>query len=131
MIGTEMEYSQKEDMVKMEHSHKHETEHHPHDMEHHLMSLSEITEHLHKHFKDEIDDANKYQDMANSAGRMNHWELADALHEIAKEEFSHAYFIHCFLKESGVNLSEEVHEEWEELENRFHNILCTENSQLG
>lgn len=86
---------------------------------HGMMSLSEITENLYEEFPDEMEDANHYMDMSKSAYDMGHQELAYYLCEIAKDEFTHAKFIHHHLKESGVEISTEWHKEWEELENRF------------
>ena len=104
-------------------SYEHETDKHK---EHRMMSLSEITDKLHEEFEDEIDGANLYLDMANSAAHMNHYQLAEVLCAMAKDEFSHAKFIHCFLKESGVHVSDEIQKEWTELDNRFHKLFCQE-----
>lgn len=92
--------------------------------DHRMMSLSEITNKLHEDFSDEIEGANLYLDMANSAMHMHHCDLADILCAMANDEFSHARFIHCFLKESGIHVSEDIHKEWEELESRFHKAFC-------
>lgn len=105
---------------------KYDKKEHHETAKHCMMSLSDITEKLHNDFQDEIDDANKYQDMANSAAKMGHCELADILCAMAKDEHSHAKFIHEFLKESGVTVCEKTCHDWEELENRFHGILCQE-----
>lgn len=116
-----------------EKSMQHEKEHHvePHHTEHkeakhRMMSLGEITDDLHEDFCDEIEDANKYMDMANSAASMCHYDLADTLCAMAKDEFSHAKFIHCFLKSSGVEIPDEVCKKWEELEQRFRRIFFQE-----
>lgn len=94
--------------------------------EHRMMSISDITDKLHEEFMDEIEGANQYMDMANSAAHMHHYDLAEVLSAMAKDEFSHANFIHHFLKESGVQISESCHEAWEELEVRFHRIFFSE-----
>lgn len=98
---------------------KHMTSEEKPHAKHGKMSLSEITDSLYEQFPDEINDANHYMDMAKSAYDMGHEHLAECLCEVAKEEFTHAKFIHYHLNESGVEIPEEWHKEWEELENRF------------
>lgn len=87
---------------------------------HHSYSLSEITEKMHQEFDDEIEDANMYLDMAISANDMHHEELAYWLSAMARDEYSHASFIHHHIKASGVELSEKDSKAWKELEERFH-----------
>lgn len=114
-----IEGSKIEGIPAMGSANKHMTfEEKPH-AKHGMMSLSEITDKLYEQFPDEINDANHYMDMAKSAYDMGHEELAQYLCEIAKEEFTHAMFIHHHMKESGVEIPEEWNKEWEELENRF------------
>lgn len=97
---------------QMDHEEKHHTKHK-------MMTLYDITDKLYENFPDEINDANHYMDMAKSAHNMGHEELAHYLSEMAKDEYTHAMFIHHHLKESGIEMPEEWHKEWEELENRF------------
>lgn len=116
----------KDEHNKMHHEKHGEYEEDKTHKKHYRMSLAEITDKLHEEFEDEIEGANEYLNMANSAASMGHMDLADTLLAMAKDEFSHARFIHCFMKESGVHVSDEVHEDWKELENRFHKVFYQE-----
>jgi ferritin len=84
-----------------------------------LMTMADITNKLHEEFEDEIEGANNYLSMAISAYEMEHLTLAEYLSAIAKDEFSHATFIHNFLEKSGVAISEEHAKAFKELEERF------------
>jgi ferritin len=86
---------------------------------HAVMSLQDITNKLIEEFPDEIEGANEYLDMAISAKEMSHNDLAMYLCEVAKDEFSHAKFIHHFLTRSGVSMSEDWKMAWSNLESRF------------
>ena len=97
-----------------------------HQAKHQSYSLAEITEKMHHEFDDEINGANMYLDMAISANDMHHEELAHWLSAMARDEFSHASFIHHHLKKSGVDLSESDHKMWKELEDRFHRVFSEE-----
>ena len=85
----------------------------------HMMTLEDITKKLHEDFPDEISDANTYLSMAECAYQMEHQELAHYLCEMAKDEFSHATFIHEYLKKTGIPIDEEDAMEWSKLEERF------------
>lgn len=85
----------------------------------HMMTLEDISKKLHGDFNDEIQDANTYLNMAKCAQRMEHHDLAHYLCEMAKDEYSHAKFIHMYLVENGIDIDEEDKADWHELEERF------------
>lgn len=88
-----------------------------------MMTMQEIVHKLHENFSDEIADANEYLNMAESAERMEHHEMAEGLAEIAKEEYTHAKFIHYVMKENGIMADTEDMKDWEELEARFRRMF--------
>lgn len=106
--------------------HSHEEKHYKEESHLGMYSLPDITHKLHEEFEDEISGANQYLDMANSAAHMNHHDLATALTMMAKDEYSHARFIHSFLKESGIAISDEICEQWKDVDNRFQRLFCQE-----
>lgn len=88
------------------------------------MSMEDITTKLHNEFKDEVDGANEYLDMAISACDMQHQELSNRLSCMAYDEYTHAMFIHDFLNKSGVTISEEHEKSFNEMVERFQRELA-------
>lgn len=84
------------------------------------MSMGDIKKVFKEDFTDEVNDANKYCDMAHTAEMMGHGELANGLHAIAYDEYTHAKFIHDNLIDWGVEISETDMMKWHELKERIH-----------
>lgn len=90
-------------------------EDHPHEM-----TMADIKEAFKEDFCDEINDSNKYCDMANVAEMAGHEELARGLHEMSYDEYTHAKFIHDNLIDWGCSIPEEEMVKWHELKERIH-----------
>lgn len=71
-------------------------------------------------FEDEIDDCNKYCDMATRASQNGYEELAQGLSMIAWDEYTHARFIHEHLADWGCVISETETTKWEMLKERIY-----------
>jgi ferritin len=93
------------------------------DAKHMKMSMEDITKKLHGEFEEEIEGANNYLDMAISASDMEHNQLSNGLANIAYDEYTHAMFIHDFLKKSGVTISEDHEKKFNEMVDRFQREL--------
>lgn len=71
-------------------------------------------------FCDEMDDCNKYMDMAHAAQMEGHEELARGLYAMSHDEYTHAKFIHDHLVDWGYEFPEKEMMKWHELEERVH-----------
>lgn len=100
----------------VEHEHAEKKTHH-NDMG--MMSLTDIKDTFKKDFMDEIEDSNKYCNMAHTAEQAGHEELARGLYEMSYEEYTHAKFIHSNLVDWGCEISEKEMMKWHELKERI------------
>lgn len=83
--------------------------------EHKSMTMEDVAHELKKGFADEIADSKKYHHMAKIAEKAHCEEDCHYLMEMAKDEYTHAYFIHNFMKEHDIHIPEEHEEEFEHL----------------
>lgn len=88
--------------------------------EDHPITLETIKNDFKEDFLDEIEDSNKYCDMAMAAEEMGHAELAKGLYAMAHDEYTHAHFIHDNLVDWGCEISEKEMLKWYELKERIH-----------
>ncbi len=88
--------------------------------EDHPITLETIKNDFKEDFLDEIEDSNKYCDMAMAAEEMGHTKLASGLYEMAHDEYTHAHFIHDNLVDWGCEISEKEMLKWHELKERIH-----------
>lgn len=88
--------------------------------EDHLITLETIKNDFKEDFLDEIEDSNKYCDMAMAAEEMGHTKLASGLYEMAHDEYTHAHFIHDNLVDWGCEIPEKETLKWHELKERIH-----------
>ena len=88
--------------------------------EDHPITLETIKNDFKEDFLDEIEDCNKYCDMAMAAEEMGHTELARGLYGIAHDEYTHAHFIHDNLVDWGYEIPEKEMLKWHELKERIH-----------
>ena len=88
--------------------------------EDHSITLETIKNDFKEDFLDEIEDSNKYCDMAMAAEEMGHTKLASGLYEMAHDEYTHAHFIHDNLVDWGCEISEKEMLKWHELKERIH-----------
>lgn len=84
------------------------------------ITLEMIKNDFKEDFLDEIEDCNKYCDMAMAAEEMGHTKLASGLYEMAHDEYTHAHFIHDNLVDWGCEISEKETLKWHELKERIH-----------
>lgn len=98
-------------------------DHHNHMNEKEMMTLPEITSILQEHLPDEIHDSKKYMHMAKSAEEHGNADLAGYLYEMSKDEFTHAEFIHGYLKETGIHIPDEQAVAFEELKYKAERIF--------
>lgn len=88
--------------------------------EDHQITLEMIKNDFKEDFLDEIEDCNKYCDMAMAAEEMGHAKLASGLYEMAHDEYTHAHFIHDNLVDWGCEIPEKEMLKWHELKERIH-----------
>lgn len=99
----------------VEHSKKEHEEH-----EDHPITINTIKDSFKEDFMDEIEDSNKYLDMAVAAEEMGHERLAKGLYLMAYDEYTHADFIHDNLVDWGCEIPEKEMMMWHELKERIH-----------
>lgn len=85
------------------------------EKKHKLMTMEDVANELSGDFEDEISDSKKYYHMAKIADRAGDDEDCHYLTEMAKDEYTHAYFIHNFMKEHDIHIPEEQEKAFEEL----------------
>lgn len=83
-----------------------------------MMTLDEIEKALQGAFPDEIQDSNSYCDMAKSAETMGDRQTAKYLYAIAKDEYTHAKFIHEYMIDNGLPIPDIQEKAWKELSER-------------
>lgn len=101
----------------------HEMEKHHKDIKnktYHEITMSDIKETFSEDFCDEIEDSNRYCDMADAAKDEGHEELAKGLYEMAYDEYTHAKFIYDHLIDWGCKIPENESMKWHELKERIH-----------
>lgn len=91
-----------------EHGHEYESEWEGGSKEEHEMTtMSDVAECLKKDFVDEIHDSKKYLCMARIAECSGDEYAAHYLLEMAKDEYTHAAFIHDFMEKHNMCIHEE------------------------
>lgn len=95
--------------TKIEHPHTH----------HHPTTMDGVAEALAGDFGEEMEDAKKYLCMAKVADSAGMEEDAHYLLEMAKDEYTHAAFIHDFMERHDMWISEEHKERYHELEEKM------------
>lgn len=83
--------------------------------EHKLMTMEDVAECLKKDFSEEIADSKKYLCMAKIADNADVHHDSHYLLEMAKDEYTHAYFIHDFMERHNMCIPEEQEEVFHEL----------------
>lgn len=78
--------------------------------EHKLMTMADVSERLQENFADEIADAKEYLCMARIADHASDEHDCHYLLEMAKDELTHAMFIHDFMERHGIDIPEEQEE---------------------
>lgn len=84
-----------------------------------LMTMEDVSEELKKDFTEEIADSKKYLCMSKIAENANCEETCCYLLEMAKDEYTHAYFIHDFMCEHDMHIPEEDKREFEKLKEKM------------
>lgn len=108
-----------EEITGIKHKEHDEHEHKEHKR-HKLMKLEDVIEQLQEDFAEEIADSKKYLCMAKAVERAGHSEEACYyLTEMAKDEYTHANFIHSVMVKHDIELPEEQVKEYEELEEKM------------
>lgn len=91
-----------------------------HEKSSHEYTMEDIKKAFKEDFCDEIDDSNKYCDMAHAAEMAGREELAKGLYEMSYDEYTHAKFIHDNLIDWGYEIPEKEMMKWHELKERIH-----------
>lgn len=84
-----------------------------------MMSMEDVAKELEKDFGEEIEDSKKYLCMAHVADKAGNEHDCHYLTEMAKDEYTHAYFIHSFMEEHDLDVLEDLEVEFEELKNKM------------
>ena len=88
--------------------------------EHHkMMTMADVSERLQENFADEIADAKEYLRMAKIADHADDHHDCHYLLEMAKDEYTHAVFIHDFMERHGIHIPEEQEEHFCELKEKM------------
>lgn len=90
-----------------------------HHKEYHDITMGDIKEAFKEDFSDEMEDFNKYCDMAQAAEEMGNAELAKGLYMVAHDEYTHAKFIHDNLVDWGCEIPEKEMLHWHETQERM------------
>lgn len=90
-----------------------------HHKGHHEITMNDIKDTFKEDFVDEMDDFNKYCDMAQAAEMMGDFELAKGLYMVAHDEYTHAKFIHDNLVDWGCEIPEKEMLRWHETKERM------------
>lgn len=112
------ETSMEDEMMHDMHKAKHKG-----SKEHKVMTMEDVAEHLKEGFEDEIEDSKKYYCMARVAEKAHNEEDHHYLMEMAKDEYTHAYFIHKFMQEHGMMLPEEQVKEFTEWQEKMQEFF--------
>lgn len=75
--------------------------------EHKMMTMDDVSKCLQKDFSEEIADSKKYLCMAKIADSVGDHHDCHYLLEMAKDEYTHAAFIHDFMERHDLCISEE------------------------
>lgn len=75
--------------------------------EHKMMTMDDVAECLQKDFAEEIADSKKYLCMAKIADHAGNEHDCHYLLEMAKDEYTHAVFIHDFMERHELDIPEE------------------------
>lgn len=86
----------------------------------HDYTMTDIKKAFKEDFCDEMDDSNKYCDMAHAAEMEGHEDLAKGLYLMSYDEYTHAKFIHDNLVDWGYEFPEKESMKWHELKERIH-----------
>lgn len=70
------------------------------------MTSAELTKHISEKLDSEIKGCDSYLDMAKTAMDNDNYELAHSLSEMAKDEYTHAYFIFTHMAVMGMEVPE-------------------------
>ena len=77
------------------------------------MDKAAIIKKLHEELHEELEGVKEYHEMAAHAMGMHEVSLAKHLRAIAKDEFTHADYIHRVLMENGVALTDAEKQMWD------------------
>lgn len=106
-----------EDEIELEHGHETVHTHSIYgkgkDKKHKLMTMEDVAKQLSDNLSDEISDSRSYLCMANIAERANDYDDCHYLTEMAKDEYTHAYFIYKFMKEHDICIPEDQEKDFE------------------
>lgn len=79
------------------------------------MDKAEIIKKLHEELHEELEGVKEYHEMAAHAMGMHEPMLAKHLRAIAKDEWTHASYIHKVLMENNVALSDAENQMWNQI----------------
>lgn len=105
------------------HPRPYEGEHNPHPHEPRNVSAVSFIQRMEESLHKELNDVLRYCDMSKEAEEKGLYEIAAGLYEIAREEFTHAYFLKIHLKhlgEGSEELSPEIMKLWREVKHIMH-----------
>ena len=88
------------------------------------MTKMDIINKLRSEFPEEVEDSKNYFMMAQAAENMGHYDVAEGLYEIAKDEYTHARFIKHFLKNTGEPIPEAECEKYHEIKKMIAGKFC-------
>lgn len=88
-----------------------------------MMTMDDVAERLQKDFHEEIEDANKYLCMAKIADCACDCESSHYLLEMAKDEYTHACFIHSFMEQHNMCIPEHHEHCYQKLESKMARFL--------
>jgi len=88
-----------------------------------MMTMDDVADRLQKDFSEEIADAKKYLCMAKIADCAGAYSDSHYLLEMAKDEYTHACFIHDFMERHDMRASEHHEKCYHKLEEEMAHFL--------
>lgn len=92
---------------------------HKHDKKDWVMTPDDVAKELSKDFADEISDSKKYHRMAKVMEKAGDHDDCHYLTEMAKDEYTHAYFIYNFMVDHDMHIPEEQEKDFKELKEKM------------
>lgn len=115
----DMELSHEEHEESHEHHYAKDGKDKNKNKKHKVMSMEDIANSFSDDLTEEIEDCKRYFHMAMVAEKCGNHGDSHYLFEMSKDEFTHAYFIHSFMIEHDICITEEQEKDFECLKTKM------------
>lgn len=90
---------------------------------HKIMTMEDVAHELHKDFEGELSDCKRYMCMSRVADDAGAHHDSHYLLEMAKDEYTHACYIHDFLEKHDIDIPEAQEEEYKKLSEKMREFF--------